>query len=178
MLCVWEFHLAFTPCKLKNCSHFHSRSQLLVPFHRLYVCMCGWVLPLGDVCSDDQFVCYFLHFNVYLILFCVLFSHRFAIIIFSVFIFFFQCSINAKHDSRNAIFYLLVISGFILISSELFCFFLSERELEKLMHANKCYLLLSYVGVTMIVSFFVPLFHFAFRWKLIKIVFLIKSNCK
>lgn len=47
-LCVysWEFHLVFTHfsfVNIKNCSHFHSRSQLLVPFHRFYVCVCVWV---------------------------------------------------------------------------------------------------------------------------------------
>lgn len=47
-VCVysWEFHLVFTHfsfVNIKNCSHFHSRSQLLVPFHRFYVCVCVWV---------------------------------------------------------------------------------------------------------------------------------------
>lgn len=116
-MCVysWEFHLVFTHfsfVNIKNCSHFHSRSQLLVPFHRFYVCVCVWVgaasrrrlLGRPLFCL---FVCFYT-FNVYLILFCVLFSHRLTII-FSVFSLSssFSQSINAKHDSRNAIFYLL-----------------------------------------------------------------------
>lgn len=126
-LCVysWEFHLVFTHfsfVNIKNCSHFHSRSQLLVPFHRFYMCVC-----VGGCCLQETFarttivlfVCFYT-FNVYLILFVYYFhtdlqsSSPFSSLSFS------SQSINAKHDSRNAIFFLLAAFLF------LFCFLQSS----------------------------------------------------
>lgn len=176
-MCVysWEFHLVFTHfsfVNIKNCSHFHSRSQLLVPFHRFYVCVCVWVGAASRRrLLGRPLFCLFvftpltftLYFFVYYFHTDLQSSFPFSSLSSS-----FSQSINAKHDSRNAIFYLLAAFLFLFCFLELLCFFIffkCERDWETLMHATKCFLC---ADVKMIVS--CP-FHFAFRWKQIKILF-------
>lgn len=129
---------AFFFCKHKELFSFSQQITAVGPVPPL-LCVC---LCVGGCCLQETFarttivlfVCFYT-FNVYLILFCVLFSHRLTII-FSVFSLSssFSQSINAKHDSRNAIFYLLAAFLFLFCFLELLCFFhfLNVREIEKL----------------------------------------------
>lgn len=165
---------------IKNCSHFHSRSQLLVPVHRLYVCMCGWVLPLGDVCSDDQFVCYFtpLTFTLYFFVFYFHTDLQSSSLAFS-----FSSSSDRSMPSMILETQFSTCLKFLVLfwfpKSSFVSFFKWERVFEKLMHANKCYLLLSYVGMRQWSCRFSCPFSFRFPLEtIVKIVFLIKSNCK
>lgn len=127
---------AFFFCKHKELFSFSQQITAVGPVPPLlYVCLC-----VGGCCLQETFarttivlfVCFYT-FNVYLILFVYYFhtdlqsSSPFSSLSFS------SQSINAKHDSRNAIFYQLAAFLF------LFCFlqnsffiFLNVREIEKL----------------------------------------------
>lgn len=127
---------AFFFCKHKELFSFSQQITAVGPVPPLlYVCLC-----VGGCCLQETFarttivlfVCFYT-LNVYLILFVYYFhtdlqssfpfsSHSSS-----------SQSINAKHDSRNAIFFLLAAFLF------LFCFFrapfsfvLNVREIEKL----------------------------------------------
>lgn len=94
-------------CKLGELFSFHSRSQLLVPFH-------AFMLPLGDVLLGRP-VCLFFSFLYFCFFFTLIYNHVLSCLVFD------QC--NAWFSKRFffSFSYLLVNSDFLFWLLQSFC---------------------------------------------------------